>query len=535
MASVDTDARREDGVTERSPQYVLDLGGNALASIVHREEVAEHVAGDAQALMDAAERLAEQLEPEDGQILARDRDDYVIGGDQGVERDQAEVGRRIDDDVIVCAQRRGEQAPQQVLTGHGRGELKIDSGEGFARGRERKALDAGLAHDLLDGLSADETLGHGRLASRKRARQRGGGAALEIEIDEEHALAAHGQSRRQIHRRCGLADAAFLIGNAENRHAPTLGPPRDAVNFLPFFSPRRTRGALNSGAVALQQIILAIAVAQAEAARGLLFDEDLVFEERDGETLERAEPGELRLVVYAASQEVEELHRRLEARLEAGGIAARFSFAAVADDWRDAWKTHFRPRAVGPFVLVPSWEAYAPQAGETVIDLDPGRAFGTGGHASTRLCLRCLGRQATARRFFDVGCGSGVLAIACAKRWPAAGGLAIDVDGEAVETTQENAEKNGVAGRIVASTTPLEQVPGKFDLVLANLSAPTLTQLVAHLLAHVEPGGRLIASGVLTAEAEALAAVFARAGAKLVDDEREDEWTALVWTPGIES
>jgi ribosomal protein L11 methyltransferase len=207
---------------------------------------------------------------------------------------------------------------------------------------------------------------------------------------------------------------------------------------------------------------------------------------------------------------------------------------AVSDEesWRDAWKAYFKPRPVGPFVLVPSWERYAAKPGEIAIDLDPGRAFGTGGHASTRLCLRAIGEIAKRReigRFLDVGCGSGLLAIGCAKRWAEASGVAIDVDPEAVDVTVENAAKNGVAERIVAAGTQLAEVAGEFDLVLANIQADVILRLAGELSRHLSPGGFLVVSGILTTQEED---VVRDLRLDVVARETEDEWSAVTMQKG---
>jgi len=204
------------------------------------------------------------------------------------------------------------------------------------------------------------------------------------------------------------------------------------------------------------------------------------------------------------------------ARWQAGGAdvdPARVRSAAAMPEaeWRDAWKRYFHvSRLTRQFVVVPSWEQFTPGADDVVIDLDPGMAFGTGTHASTRLVLEELQVLADAGaaidRALDVGCGSGILAIAFAKRWPAARCEAVDIDPLAVSATADNARANGVAERIAAGT---ELPAGEFPLVLANIQAHVLRELRAQLLASVAPGGTLILSGLLTPQAAPLAQEFA--------------------------
>ena len=223
-------------------------------------------------------------------------------------------------------------------------------------------------------------------------------------------------------------------------------------------------------------------------------------------------------------------------RWQAGGLAVdpgrvRLATAMPEAEWRDAWKRYFRvSRLTRQFVVVPSWERFSPGPDDIAIDLDPGMAFGTGTHASTRLVLeeiqaladRQLDPRSGPARILDVGCGSGILAIAAVKRWPAAHCTALDNDPIAITATCDNAAINRVADRIAASTRPLGSPgepgePGEpFGLVLANIQAHVLRQLRAQLIASTAPGGTLILSGLLTPQAQPLADEFAAAGLRCV-------------------
>jgi len=220
-------------------------------------------------------------------------------------------------------------------------------------------------------------------------------------------------------------------------------------------------------------------------------------------------------------------------RWQAGGLPvdpARVRLAAAMPEaeWRDAWKRYFRvSRLTRQFVVVPSWERFTPGPDDVAIDLDPGMAFGTGTHASTRLVLeeiqaiadRPAGHHAGPARILDVGCGSGILAIAAVKRWPAARCVALDNDPLAVAATADNAAINGVTDRIAASARPLGAPGGldaPFELVLANIQAHVLRELRAALIASTAPGGTLILSGLLTPQAQPLADEFAAHGLRCV-------------------
>lgn len=190
-------------------------------------------------------------------------------------------------------------------------------------------------------------------------------------------------------------------------------------------------------------------------------------------------------------------------------------------EWRDAWKKYFHVTRVTPrIVVVPSWERHEAAPGEVVIDLDPGMAFGTGTHASTRLVLaeldRLAGEGASPDRVLDVGAGSGILAIAAAKLWPAASIQAIDNDPIAVAACGENVAHNGVTARVASAGTPVEEVVGAFPLVLANIQAHVLRALADALTARVAAGGTLVLSGLLTPQAPAVADEYVARGLTLV-------------------
>lgn len=204
---------------------------------------------------------------------------------------------------------------------------------------------------------------------------------------------------------------------------------------------------------------------------------------------------------------------------------------ADEEEWRDVWKQYFRALRVGrTFLIRPSWDVVPAQPGDRIIDIDPGRAFGTGGHASTRLVI-ALAEEVGARpvrRFLDLGCGSGILSIAAARLWPAARGVAADVDPEAVATTDENLARNGIT-TIETVVGDLGRVSGAgpFDLVLANIEASVLRPLAPELAQATAPGGAAILSGLLEGDLESVIAAYRAAGLELAAHSGEDEWGAL--------
>jgi ribosomal protein L11 methyltransferase len=209
--------------------------------------------------------------------------------------------------------------------------------------------------------------------------------------------------------------------------------------------------------------------------------------------------------------------------------------ATDESEWRDVWKQFFRATRIGHrFMVRPSWDPGPAPPGEFVIDLDPGRAFGTGAHPSTRLVVGLAedvhAERPSLARFLDLGCGSGILAIAATRLWPDAAGLAIDNDPEATACTEENFERNHVHGVSVLTGT-LERAAGTFDLVLANIQADVLNDLAAAMAAKVAPDGRAILSGILLEQVGEVEAAFARSGLALACRRDEGEWSGLLLRP----
>lgn len=200
----------------------------------------------------------------------------------------------------------------------------------------------------------------------------------------------------------------------------------------------------------------------------------------------------------------------------------------VDDDWAEAWKTQFVPQRIGRVVVVPSWSVEPVTADEVPVILDPGMAFGTGLHPTTRGCLELLQQvQPMPEGVLDVGCGSGILAIA-ALRLGAGRAIALDTDPVAVSATVANAERNGLAGRLDATVGTLpDQAAERFPLVLANLVAAILVELAPRLAAHLAPGGTLLASGVIEPKAVTVVAAMDEAGLAAVARHDDGEWVTL--------
>lgn len=203
------------------------------------------------------------------------------------------------------------------------------------------------------------------------------------------------------------------------------------------------------------------------------------------------------------------------------------------EDWADAWKSHFPVLRVGRrLVIRPTWREHSAAPADVVLALDPGMAFGTGLHPTTRLCLAALEELADSghvrgARVLDVGSGSGILSVA-AGRLGASKVVALDTDPIAVESTRANAALNGLSSVIDArrGTVPVGDEP--FDIVPANLIASLLVDLAPALRQSVVVGGRVLASGIFVDREAEVVEAFAGVGLRVIGRSIETDWVALV-------
>ena len=201
-------------------------------------------------------------------------------------------------------------------------------------------------------------------------------------------------------------------------------------------------------------------------------------------------------------------------------------------DWADAWKAYFPVMRIGRrLVIRPTWRRHRRAADDVVLALDPGMAFGTGLHPTTRLCL--AGVEALAddglldgARVLDVGCGSGILAIAALKLG-AASAVGLDTDPMAIEASDANARRNALARRMRAREGSLPSGEAAFDVVLANLIAGILVPLAGGLRDELRPGGSLLASGIFVDRESEVRAAFEGAGLDVTGRSEEGDWVAL--------
>ncbi|MBN1663189.1 MAG: 50S ribosomal protein L11 methyltransferase [Deltaproteobacteria bacterium] len=212
-----------------------------------------------------------------------------------------------------------------------------------------------------------------------------------------------------------------------------------------------------------------------------------------------------------------------------------FKTEVITDpNWGEEWKQYFKPLRVSKSIVIkPTWERYTPQGRDIVIEIDPGMAFGTGQHPSTRMCLEALEelmlkeREIRKWRVLDVGTGTGILGIACAKLG-AERAVCVDIDKKAIEIARENAKINEVQDRVWFINRDVATVNEHVDLLIANLTAKLLLQLRAHLISLIEKGGYLILSGIIELNRPEIEKHFCKGSLTLHRVITEKEWVCYI-------
>lgn len=235
---------------------------------------------------------------------------------------------------------------------------------------------------------------------------------------------------------------------------------------------------------------------------------------------------------------------------------ARFESSSIENkDWTEAWKQYFTPVHAGDFLVLPSWdkETEIPQ-GTYPIYIEPKSAFGTGHHATTALCLHAISRLnkkhsfTSSQNFLDLGCGTGILGIAC--HTLGMQGLFVDIDPIAVANTQENLLLNSIATGVSFDTGSIdivhEKYEGKYDIVIANILADPLKMLADGIISAIKENGYLILSGILSSQAQAVCEAYAKLGKPEIIEAQDiphlcpeniatneikpaETWVALIW------
>ena len=296
-------------------------------------------------------------------------------------------------------------------------------------------------------------------------------------------------------------------------------------------SPRLLRIAISVDAAQVELAVLAWELAGVHNSSVEYLLDEPTEEPWPGHDNRPLDDGRAEVAAYLAEEQWREIEE--SARASAGSLfegAPTFQVTRLPSrDWRTAWHEHFnlvRVPGPQPIIIRPPHISYDAKPGEVVIDLVPGLAFGTGQHQSTRLCLGLLAELITGgERVLDVGTGSGVLAVAAA-RLGAASVVATDIDPLAVDAARQTVRQNQLAERVVVREGSIP-AGERFDVVTANLTADILQFLASDLAGALQPGGRLIASGLVATRQAMVTRALVEAGLELEFVRSEDEWVAL--------
>jgi len=216
------------------------------------------------------------------------------------------------------------------------------------------------------------------------------------------------------------------------------------------------------------------------------------------------------------------------------GIDAQISIEGMREeDWAESWKQYYKPVRLGRITVVPAWEEYTPTADEVIIRMDPGMAFGTGTHETTRLVIRLMQDEISGgERVLDMGTGSGILSIAASKLG-AKSCNAYDIDPVAVKVARENAKDDGCDNITVGVSDLLFGVDlseGKYDICLANIVADIILRMLPDIEKYVKPDGKIILSGIISPRADEIREAVKSFGYKIIKEEVENDWLAMLVT-----
>ncbi len=240
-------------------------------------------------------------------------------------------------------------------------------------------------------------------------------------------------------------------------------------------------------------------------------------------------------IYISEERDIDECVEFLRERLNACGIFCPIEKVSVdEEDWADQWKQFYKPQHIGKhLVVLPPWESCELKEDDVVVVMDPGMAFGTGTHETTRLCLTLLEKHLKkGERMLDVGTGSGVLSIAAVKLG-ASEVCAYDIDPTAVRVAKENMVINSVDEKVTCGQSDLldgvDQNRAPFSFVTANIVADILIRMAPKIGSYMAKGGRLVTSGIIEGRKEDVKAAMQAGGLCLIDEDGENDWSALVF------
>ena len=222
----------------------------------------------------------------------------------------------------------------------------------------------------------------------------------------------------------------------------------------------------------------------------------------------------------------------LETRLPTLGVEAEISLEGMnEDDWAESWKQYYKPVPLGKVTIVPAWEKYDAKDGEVIIRMDPGMAFGTGTHETTRLVIRLMQDELKGgEKLLDVGTGSGILSI-CASKLGAKSCNAYDIDPVAVKVARDNVESDGCDNITVGVSDLLRGVDlsgGKYNFCVANIVADIIIRMLPDIKDYLEAGSPLILSGIIGERAEEVRGAVMAQGFKVEKEIFENDWVGML-------
>ena len=256
---------------------------------------------------------------------------------------------------------------------------------------------------------------------------------------------------------------------------------------------------------------------------GELVDESILNADKDHAKISIFIPEEKNLAEYVSF---------IDAKLSALSIAyTKETEGMEEENWADSWKKYFKPISLGRVTIVPAWENYAPSENEVIISIDPGMAFGTGTHETTRLVMKIMQDVVKGgERVLDVGCGSGILSI-CASKLGAESCNAYDIDPVAVKVTKENALISGCSN-IKAGVSDLlagvERIKEGYDVCVANIVAEIIIRMLPDIKGYLASNAPIILSGIVKDKEDEVRKAAERHGFSILRTEYENDWVALL-------